>query len=141
MRVRVTLDGAADNVLGVIGLALESGILDQMDTVSRLETDDLPELPRVRGSAAQRGVPMRPGYKRKEEYGKKFQVGTRVVVKHERADRPYVPEKGMVGTVTAINYQGRGANIEVKFDHSGETIGVPSSMLKVVRKVPLADRS
>jgi hypothetical protein len=151
MRVRVTLDGAADNVLGVIGLALESGILDQMDTVSRLETDDLPELPRVRGSAAQRGVPMRSGvglkrFKHRSQYAKPFEnAGTRVVIQtfHGRhADMAREGHQlGDVGTVVSHKLKGNGVKVEVKWDRTGETSWINGSYLKVVQKVPLANRS
>lgn len=143
MKVQLSLVGDNETVMSVVALALEEGVLHNMEVVDVPDADDLPTFRRGR-AGSQIGAKKR--FRPQADYAKPFEnPGTRVVAKSFHGRNREVQNKlgvqiGDVGTVVSYRLAGNGAKVKVKWDRTGETSEINGSYLNVIRKVSVGER-
>lgn len=122
MKARVNLEGPAEDVNAVLGMALEQGLLHSF-TVE----DSVVSKPKRRRSAKAKakGSPTSKGYN----------PGTRVEVRHTRTEYPEAT-KGRLGAVATSRRRGKGYRVLVRWDGGGES-WVASTLLGPTSKQSL----
>jgi hypothetical protein len=112
-KATLAIKGSADQVMAVVQLALEEGVVESVD----MSNEELPVKPRAKSSKSP---------------SKTLKIGDKVVVIADRA--AYNVKIGDIGTLQEIKPAGKGRTARVKWLTTGTESPVAASLLKKVQK-------
>ena len=148
MKATVTLNGPKEDVLSVLGLALESGIIESLSSESEV-TAEASKVPYQYGekqrrnrentgasTKGRRGPDRTTTAQLKEQARRRlalFNPGARVMVEHIERKRYPSARLGRTGTVLQAVRSGKGVAVEVKWDDNLQSTWVAARLLKKLR--------